>query len=72
MSVSLKSNLEDNKTETKSEWSLEEGYDDSASLETVPYRALRPGVQAGITVTLHTYENDVDYLCRGPVQGFKV
>lgn len=41
-------------------------------LETEPHRALGAGNQAGISIVLRAYEYDMDYACRGPVQGFKV
>lgn len=53
-------------------WTLEKGYDVSAPLEADPRRALGAGANAGISVVLRAYEYDLDYLCRGPVQGFKV
>lgn len=30
------------------------------------------GVQSGLVFLLSAYLDDLDYLCKGPVQGFKV
>ncbi|XP_022916751.1 pickpocket protein 28-like [Onthophagus taurus] len=55
------------------DWTLESGYtsleDDE---ETYPFRVVTAGAKAGITILLKANENDLDYVCRGPVQGFKV
>lgn len=41
-------------------------------VDTFPKRVLGPGARAGINIVLKLYENDTDYICRGPVQGFKI
>lgn len=52
-------------------WSLEKGYmTDNA--ETYPRRVLGPGARAGFNIVLKLTEPDLDYICRGPVQGFKI
>lgn len=53
-------------------WTLESGYPDNAPTETFPRRALSSGFSAGLFLVLKAYEQDLDYICRGPVQGFKV
>ncbi|CAH2043596.1 unnamed protein product, partial [Iphiclides podalirius] len=53
-------------------WSLEDGYPPSTPLETYPHRGSGYGAKAGLTFLLQTNEIDLDYLCRGPVQGFKI
>lgn len=53
-------------------WNLEDGYPKNASLETFPRRALGNGAKSGLFILLRAYQPDCDYLCRGPVQGFKV
>lgn len=58
--------------EEKSEWSLGDGYSSTASLETYPRRALGAGANNALVVVLRAYDYDLDYYCRGPVQGFKV
>lgn len=61
--------LSSNKTSTN--WTLEKGYETTNS-ETYPYRVLGPGARAGINIVLKLTDVDLDYICRGPVQGFKV
>ncbi|XP_034256548.1 pickpocket protein 28-like isoform X2 [Thrips palmi] len=53
-------------------WTLENGYPKDADLETFPRRALGNGAKSGLFILLRAYTQDCDYLCRGPVQGFKV
>lgn len=55
-------------------WNLETGYDDSKSngTETYPYRVFGAGARAGLFALLRLFEQDLEYLCRGPVQGFKI
>ncbi|KRF94123.1 pickpocket protein 28 [Drosophila mojavensis] len=57
---------------SKSKWSLDKGYDASCDVETYPARVLSAGARSGIFMTLQSFEQEVDYACRGPVQGFKV
>lgn len=59
-------------------WSLEDGYaegfDDNstAGVFVYPYRVLNSGSKAGLKVGLAINTSDMDYACRGPVQGFKI
>ncbi|XP_028141320.1 pickpocket protein 28-like isoform X2 [Diabrotica virgifera virgifera] len=53
-------------------WSLEDGYPKTAKKDTFPRRAMSAGLSAGLYLVLKAYEPDLDYLCRGPVQGFKI
>ncbi|XP_050294515.1 pickpocket protein 28-like isoform X2 [Anthonomus grandis grandis] len=53
-------------------WNLENGYPPGASLETYPRRALSAGFNSGFLLLLRAYETDLDFICRGPVQGFKI
>ncbi|XP_024081092.1 pickpocket protein 28-like isoform X2 [Cimex lectularius] len=53
-------------------WALDGGYFEDAPLETYPERALFPGSKAGITFVFKAEPADSDFLCRGPVEGFKV
>lgn len=57
---------------TQSTWSLETGYDPASDVETYPARVLSAGARSGIFMTLQSFKQEVDYACRGPVQGFKV
>ncbi|KAJ8712308.1 hypothetical protein PYW07_005150 [Mythimna separata] len=53
-------------------WSLEEGYAPGSPIETYPHRGAGFGIKAGLTFLLKAKNIDLDYLCRGPVQGFKI
>lgn len=53
-------------------WTLENGYTPEASLTPFPVRVLGAGARAGLFILLRLYEYDLDYICRGPVQGFKI
>lgn len=59
-------------------WTLEdgygEGYDDNSATNVYlyPYRALSAGSKVGLKLIMGLRETDMDYACRGPVQGFKV
>lgn len=55
-----------------SEWSVERGYPNGASLSTYPERVQTAGARAGINIILPLSIYDKDYMCRGPSQGFKV
>ncbi len=37
-----------------------------------PHRALGNGAESGLAIVVHQKYEDVDYVCRGPVQGVKV
>jgi amiloride-sensitive sodium channel len=56
---------------TKIEWSLEKGYP-TADIDILPRRVLGSGAKAGLNIVLGLFETDLEYLCRGPVQGFKI
>lgn len=61
----------DNKNATN--WNLEDGYDvANVDPETYPFRVFGAGARAGLFALLRLYEQDLEYLCRGPVQGFKI
>lgn len=53
------------------EWSLEGGYD-TINSSAYPRRVLGPGARAGFNIVLKLTTPDLDYMCRGPVQGFKI
>lgn len=57
---------------TAEHWSLEKGYSAAAKHTPYPLRVLSAGARAGIFVVLPLYKYDLDYICRGPVQGFKI
>lgn len=53
-------------------WSLEGGYPKDSARQTYPNRAISAGQGAGLSILMRAKEKDLDYICRGPVQGFKV
>ncbi|KAK4874127.1 hypothetical protein RN001_013487 [Aquatica leii] len=53
-------------------WTLEDGYPPNAGRDVFPVRAISAGQGAGLSMLLRAYEKDLDYVCRGPVQGFKL
>lgn len=57
-----------------SHWNLEDGYNntDGNFSETYPFRVFGAGARAGLFALLRLFEQDLEYLCRGPVQGFKI
>lgn len=62
---------------TKSTWTLENGYTDfNTKAEqfdlTYPHHSYGAGLRGGLNVLLRLYDYDLEYMCRGPVQGFKV
>ncbi|KAH8301008.1 hypothetical protein KR044_010587 [Drosophila immigrans] len=65
-------NAAESKNFTDSTWSLETGYDAASDVETFPARVLSAGARSGIFMALQSFKQEVDYACRGPVQGFKV
>ncbi|KPJ13859.1 Sodium channel protein Nach [Papilio machaon] len=68
----LESTIINSTSDNVQRWSLEEGYPPSAPLETYPHRGSGYGAKAGLTFLLQTKAIDLDYLCKGPVQGFKI
>lgn len=57
---------------TGEHWNLERGYSAAASHTPYPVRVLSAGARAGLIVLLPLFKYDLDYICRGPVQGFKI
>ncbi|KAF7280748.1 pickpocket protein 28-like [Rhynchophorus ferrugineus] len=53
-------------------WNLEDGYPKNAPINTYPRRAMSAGFSSGFLLLLRAYQQDLDYICRGPVQGFKI
>ncbi|XP_005178342.2 pickpocket protein 28 [Musca domestica] len=53
-------------------WSLEQGYASNSGLNTYPARVLSAGARAGLFIVLQSFKEELDYGCRGPIQGFKV
>lgn len=55
-----------------SHWNLENGYDEMANDEAYPIRVFNARHGAALVIFLRLYEQDLEYLCRGAIQGFKV
>lgn len=55
----------------ESAWTLESGFE-SVNFSAYPNRVLAAGSRAGLFVLLSLYDQELDYMCRGPVQGFKI
>ncbi|XP_030745226.1 pickpocket protein 28-like [Sitophilus oryzae] len=53
-------------------WNLRDGYPADAPINTYPRRAMSAGFSSGFLLLLRAFEKDLDYMCRGPVQGFKI
>lgn len=51
-------------------WSVESGYT-NGDFDAYPYRAFS-GADFGFNVVLNLETSDIDFLCRGPVQGYKM
>lgn len=60
-----------NHNKTSDFWSLEKGYS-TRDEKTYPRRVMGSGARAGLNIVLKLNQADLDYLCRGPVQGFKI
>lgn len=56
------------------DWSTENGYNniDPASQQSYPYRVRSSGIRSGLTAVLRQIDVDLDYICKGPVTGFRV
>lgn len=53
-------------------WTLENGYTKDASIDSFPVRVLGAGAGAGLLIYLNSNKTDVDFICSGLSQGFKV
>lgn len=54
-----------------SNWTLQGGYTSYAA-EIYPHRVIGSGITAGLNLELRVKSSDIDYACKGPVQGFKI
>ncbi|KAJ8970719.1 hypothetical protein NQ317_018753, partial [Molorchus minor] len=57
---------------TTEEWTLEKVDITALKKDTFPRRAMSAGSTAGLFLLITAYKQDLDYVCKGPVQGFKV
>ncbi|CAG9564749.1 unnamed protein product [Danaus chrysippus] len=64
--------LEYSKRNSSQIWTLEDGYPPDSPVETYPHRGTGFGAKSGLTFLLKAKQMDLDYLCKGPVQGFKI
>ncbi|XP_055307692.1 pickpocket protein 28-like [Sitodiplosis mosellana] len=55
-----------------SQWSLENGYDDTVNKKSYPFRIFNAKRGGALVTYLRSYERDLEYLCHGTSQGFKV
>ncbi|XP_055527902.1 pickpocket protein 28-like [Wyeomyia smithii] len=53
-------------------WTLEQGYSPKANLDSYPHRSVGAGYAAGISLILQIEDENLEYICSGPVQGFKI
>lgn len=55
-------------------WNLQNGYNDNHENlnEAYPQRVFGAGARVGLFALLRLFEQDLEYICRGPVQGFKI
>lgn len=60
-----------NDSRSSTDWTLESGYT-GRDVDPYPGRVAGAGKRAGLFILLRLYEYDLDYMCRGPVQGFKI
>lgn len=57
----------------KTEWSIDDGYKDSAKLmSTYPRRALFAGASNAVSITLSASKKNLDYTCKDSMTGFRV
>ncbi|KAF2903802.1 hypothetical protein ILUMI_02379 [Ignelater luminosus] len=53
-------------------WTLEEGYDKNAELDTFPRRTILSGIKGGLDLIFVTKSKDIDFLCSDAVPGYKI
>ncbi|CAG9564748.1 unnamed protein product [Danaus chrysippus] len=53
-------------------WTLEDGYPPNSPVETYPHRGTVFGIKSGLKAVFKFKGIDQDFLCRGPVEGFKI
>lgn len=51
---------------------MERGYQPEDKFNEFPYRVLAAGDNTGLKIVLAVYDANMDFLCRGPPQGFKI
>ncbi|XP_076265224.1 pickpocket protein 28-like [Rhynchophorus ferrugineus] len=53
-------------------WTLDDGYGEEEGLKTYPRRASLAGVKNSLQVSLIAWNEDIDYTCKGSLEGFRV
>ncbi|KAF2896997.1 hypothetical protein ILUMI_09180, partial [Ignelater luminosus] len=53
-------------------WKLDAGYTKNTEVDVFPRRAKSSGKKASLGILAHLYEQDLDYICKGPIQGYKI
>ncbi|RZC33873.1 ASC domain containing protein [Asbolus verrucosus] len=53
-------------------WSIEGGYRKNVGVSVYPFRAFLSGAKHGLNLKIFTSNENLDYACKGPVQGHRV
>lgn len=54
-----------------SHWNMETGYERTTqTVDTYPIRVFNSNPFHGLNIYLQLFEHDLDFVCRGPIQGF--
>lgn len=56
----------------RSNWNMELGNEQPKDIELYPFRVFGAGQQFSLSILLRVVSHDLDYLCGGSTQGFKV
>ena len=60
-----------NHSKRSTNWTLENGYNTN-NINSYPLRPIGAGFEAGLMMTLLANKSDIDYKCKGALQGFKL
>lgn len=60
------------KVSKRTDWNIEEGYDNPRNVNTYPVRAFRAGAKHGLFLVLKTKKEDIDYDCSSDENGYRV
>lgn len=56
----------------RSNWNMGLGYKHAKDVEPYPFRVFGTGQQFSLSILLRVLSHDLDYLCGGSTQGFKL
>ncbi|KAJ8928635.1 hypothetical protein NQ314_018771 [Rhamnusium bicolor] len=59
-------------TNRTKDWSMEQGYSETANIDTFPRRALRAGTKDALYIVLQTKYSDTEYECSSEESGYRV